>query len=112
MTKDEIASQITNANTTIVFALLSLRFPFLKIPIVSWVVKYYLSKWFKPVAAEGTVFVAFKVIDWNELEKAKTFNEAMQRLANAMSVGGISEDLKDAEDNFDNSFRDAIRIKP
>jgi len=108
MTKDEIVSQITSANTEIVFALLSDWVPFLKLPLIAWVVKYYIGKGLKPGINEGVVFVKFKVIDWDKLEKAKNFADALIELQTAIRDGFPDE--KDSSDDFDKAFRSAVGI--
>ena len=112
MTKAEIVSEVESANTKIVFALLSSRFPILKTPILAFVVKYYLKKFFTPLIEQGSVFIAFKAIDWQQLEKAKHFNDAISYLAEVMEKGSSDDVVSIAADSFDSAFRDAIRLRP
>lgn len=100
---------IADANAEFVLAFLTAQFPFLGIGIVRFIVKHYLVKWLKPLVNEGTVFVAFKVIDAEQMQKWEYFDEAKERFRIAIESGVPDEKSEIA---FDNTFRDAIRLKP
>lgn len=109
LTKKEIVDDITTLNADLVLAFLSVKFPILQIGIVKFIAKHYLMKWLEPMANEGTVFVAFKVIDVEQAVKAGNSIEARDRLRIAVESGVPDEQSEIA---FDNTFRDAIRVKP
>jgi len=109
MTKKEIVEDVTNVNAELVLAFLTAKFPIFSIAIVRYIAKHYLMKWLEPMVNEGTVFVAFRVIDVDQMVKAGFFNAARERLLIALESGVPSET---SEIEFDRRFLDAIRIKP
>lgn len=111
MTKEEIVDKINGANVTLVFALISSWLPALKIPILAWITKYYLAKWFRPGVNEGVVFVAFSLFDQKQNEVTTRYLVGMQNLLRALE-GGNSNEVEQADIIFDSNFADAIRIKP
>lgn len=109
MTKDDLVNPIVKANVNLVFAFLSVKFPIVKLPFVEFVVKHYLAKWLAPMIGEGVVFVAFRVIDMEQVQKSGKFNEALEQFRQALANGVPDEKSNIA---FDNTFRDAIRLRP
>jgi hypothetical protein len=109
LTKDEIVAQINDANTAVVFAMLSSWMPFLNLPLISFVARYYISKAMKPEIAEGVIFVRFKAIDFEQLQKAKAVADSLTTLKNSISSGD-DQKIQKASDQFDDSFRAAISL--
>lgn len=109
MNKEQVVDTITDANAEFVLAFLTAQFPFIQIGIVRFIVKYYLKKWLRPMVNEGTVFIAFKVIDTEQMQKWEHFDVAKERFRIALESG-----VPDAQSEiaFDNTFRDSIRLKP
>jgi hypothetical protein len=109
MTKKEIVEDVTNVNAELVLAFLTARFPIFSIAIVRYIAKHYLMKWLEPMVNEGTVFIAFSVIDADQMRKWEYFDEAKARLMIALESGVPDEQ---SQIDFDRRFLDAIRIKP
>lgn len=107
MTKNELVGKITNANIDFIMALLSVRFPVLNIGIVKYFARYYLGQLIEPMVNEGTLFVAFKVIDMEQVDKSQKYNEALERFRASLE-NGIPDEKSEIE--FDRSFRDAIKL--
>lgn len=109
MTKQEIVDDISKTNADLVLAFLSATYPVFNIGIVRYLAKHYLAKWLRPMVNEGTVFIAFQVFDRQQMNKAEEYGRNRERLLIALESG--VPDAKSSID-FDNSFRDAIRLKP
>lgn len=107
MTKKTIVDEISSANAELVLAFLSPKAPFLEIGIVRYIVKYFLMKWLRPTVNAGVVFTAFEVIDWQQVEKAKAYDQAKKQLLESIEQG-VPDEKSDIE--FDKKFRDAIRL--
>jgi len=109
MTKDEIVDLIVEVDTQVVFTILATAQPWLNIPIISWVVKYFIKLILRPAIEYGVVGISFKIIDAEQLSKAKTYEEALDVYKEALKTGNIPESVSSG---LDDAFLDAIRIRP
>jgi hypothetical protein len=109
VTKDQVVDEMTSLNADLMFAFLASSFPILKIGIVQFLLMHFLKKWLRPMVNEGTVFVAFKAIDSEQMRKWEYFDVAKEKFKIALELGVPDEDSAIA---FDDAFRRAIRFDP
>lgn len=109
MTKEEQVSAALEVESNLIFALIVSRFPPLGIPLFAWFVKWFLREILHKPTTEGVLFLQFRAIDLEQYTKAHTYESVKAALQLAIDRG---LDASSVDADFDDAFRDAIRLKP
>ena len=87
------------------------EFSFLAWPVINPVVSFIIAKILFIVFDKTVLAINYELIDFTKAKEAKEFLDAVKKLHTLLSENASQDQLKEANENFNSTFANAIHLK-